>query len=813
MKFKYLIALLFLSFSFYTKAQISTTYRGERDKKFLLKHTKLSVDFNFDAKTMNGEAWITLAPKGKATNILQLDAKFMEIYQVTLEDKALAFDYDNYELTIKLPKTYQQNEAFTVYIKYLSQPEKVKDKVTGLLTDAKGLYFVNNTSSDLNTKQIWTHGETQANSSWMPTIDSPNQKTTQEFYITVPKNYKTISNGRFVSGQVKGNVRTDYWKLDKKHAPYLAFFAVGEFEIVKGKAYKDIPVEYYVDKKNKENADAIFGLSHEMLTFYESKFGIKYPWSKLSHIVVSDFVSGAMENTSAIVYNENAYLKPGQLVDKNTQETVIAHAIAHQWFGNLVTAESWSNVALNESLANYAEYLWLEHKYGAEEAEMHLFNQQEIYKQSATQNLPLVRFTYDSTEELFNPVTYSKGGLIFHMLRKYLGDDIFFEGLKSYLEKYQFNDAEVHQLRLVFEELTGKDLNWFFNQWFFGANHPDIDISYDYNTLQKTVTINLYQYQQEPFQFPFTIDIFEGNKRTRHEFFVEGKDASFTFPYQTQPKLIQVNADNALLCQIRENKVLSDYLFQLKNATSFSHRRAALLQVVKKQDDRTVFEAVVSALNDKSPQIRILALENIDLINKFSKKDAINKIMQLAESDPKTMVRAAAIGTLGKLTDPELINIFAKGLQSESFSVLGNALISMYYVNKELAIKRSKELPDQVRQMLATPLTRIFLEEKDKDEMAFVAKNVVSGMFLASREDIKDMYKKAFEIISESNNMEAIENVVEDMVLKGNQFKQFGFDKVAINLMRKMIQDQKRVNLSNRERNIAIIKTAMEKLL
>ena len=265
-----------------------------------------------------------------------------------------------------------------------------------------------------------------------------------------------------------------------------------------------------------------------------------------------------------------------------------------------------------------------------------------------------------------------------------------------------------HQLRLTFEELTGKDLNWFFNQWFYGANHPNIQVSYDYNTLRKTVTVNLYQSQKEIFKFPISIDIFENSKKKRHTVFVDGRDASFTFPYNKQPNLIIINSDNNVLCNLYENKVLSDYIFQLKNADNFVHRREALLEVVKKQNDRIAFNAVVGSLNDKSYKIRILALEKIDLINKFSKKDAINKIIQLANSDSKTLVQAAAINTLGKLIDPELLPIFENALNTNSYSVLGKALVALYYLDSEKAISKSKSLPDEIREILAKPLIVFF---------------------------------------------------------------------------------------------------------
>lgn len=809
-KFIFLIVILYSCLCF---SQNTGQYKPEREKIHDLVHTKLKVDFNFKEKTMNGEAWITAKPHFYSKNKITLDAKSMIVQKVSLNNQKLDFDYNEYDLNINLPRSYKKDEEFTLYIKYIARPEKVKDRVSQTITSAKGLYFINADGVDKNKPtQIWTQGETEANSAWFPTLDAPNQKTSQEIYITVPNQYKTLSNGTLISQISNGNNRTDYWKFDQKHAPYLAFMAVGEFEIIKD-SYKNIPVNYYVEKEYAPYAKDIFGLTPEMIGFFSDKLGVEYPWEKYSQIVVRDYVSGAMENTTAVVHGEQAYQKPGQLIDENVHENTIAHEIFHHWFGNLVTSESWSNLTLNESFANYGEYLWQAHKHGKVAAEMHHFEQVDAYKNGQNESKSLVRYKYEDKEDMFDLVSYNKGGAILHMLRNYLGDEAFFLGLKKYLTKYKYQAAEVHELRLIFEELTGKDLNWFFNQWYFGVNHPKIEISYDYNTLQKTVTVNLIQLQGETFKFPFTIDIFEEAKQTRHKVFVDGNDASFTFPYSSLPNLIQVNADNVLVCTLYENKVLSDYIFQLKNADNYAHRRKALLEIVKKQDDKDAFNAVVEALNDASFKIRQLALQQIDLINKFSKKDAIKKIMLMANSDTKTIVQAEALNTLGKLTDPELKPIFAKALESKSYSVLGKALVSMYYIDKPTAIKKSKELPDEVRKILATPLTRIFIEENDKSELPFIAKTVVSGMFLTSDDATKVLYQKAFTQISESNNTEAIQNVVDDMIIKGKQFKGFNFDKVVINLMRDMINNQKKVDKPNRERNIEIIKTAMAKLL
>ena len=813
MKFQQLLFFLIYFTVASIFAQQSTNYSGEREKRHLLEHTKLKVDFNFKEKQLNGEAWITLKPYFFPTDKLILDAKGMLIHQVVLGDKKLDFNYDGFELRIDLPKKYTKEESYSVYIKYTARPEKVKQRGSLAISAAKGLYFINADGTDKNKPtQIWTQGETEASSCWFPTIDSPNQKSSQEIYLTVPNQYQTLSNGVLVSQIKKGANRTDYWKFDQKHAPYLFFMGVGEFEVIKD-VYKNVPIEYYVEKEYAPYAKDIFGDTPEMIGFFSTLLGIEYPWNKYSQIVVRDYVSGAMENTTAVVHGEQAYQKPGQLIDENKHENTIAHEIFHHWFGNYVTAESWANLSLNESFANYGEYLWREHKYGKQEANAHLFENNIAYLNGQNSDKNLVRFYYSNKEDLFDLVSYNKGGAVLHMLRNYLGDVAFFKGLNLYLTENKYKTAEVHQLRLAFEKLTGKDLNWFFNQWFFGANHPQIEISYDYNIIQDKVTVNITQLQAETFKFPFAIDIYEKGIPRREHVFVDGKDASFTFSYRKQPDFIQVNADGVLLCEITENKVLSDYIFQLKNAENYSDRRNALLEVVKKQDDKAAFNAVLDALNDSYYKIRILALENIDLINKFSKKEAIRKIAKIAASDQKTLVKSAAIETLGKLIDPELKSIFIKNLESKSYTVIGNSLVALYYVDPKMAIEKSKSLPNEIRKILATPLTRIFIEEKDEKELPFIAQNVLSGMYLTGDEKTKAIYQKAFQQISESNNKKAIENLVEDMIVKGRQYKSFNFDKVMINQMRRMIQIQKKQNKSNKKVNIQIIKTAMAALI
>ena len=270
MKIQKILLFVFVMLTIVSFSQNSNTYRPERDKVHNLIHTKLKVDFNFKEKQLNGEAWVTAKPHFYASNKFTLDAKSMIIHEVSMNNQKLLYNYDDFQLLIDLPKEYKRDEEFTVYIKYTARPEKVKQQGSLAITDAKGLYFINADGADKNKPtQIWTQGETEESSCWFPTIDAPNQKTTQEIYITVPDKFVTLSNGKLINKTKSGTNRTDYWKLDKKHAPYLFFMGIGEYEIIKD-SYKNIPIDYYVEKEYAPYAKDIFGNTPEMMAFFSN---------------------------------------------------------------------------------------------------------------------------------------------------------------------------------------------------------------------------------------------------------------------------------------------------------------------------------------------------------------------------------------------------------------------------------------------------------------------------------------------------------------------------------------------------------------
>ena len=808
-----LLLTLLLFTSIIVSAQ-DKIYQPEREKINNLIHTKLKVDFNFKESQLNGEAWITLSPHFYATNKVVLDAKSFEIKEVKVNGKKATFNYENNKLAVDLDKSYKRSETYTVYVKYIAKPEDVKQKGSAAINDAKGLYFIDPLGEDpTKPTQIWTQGETESSSCWFPTIDSPNQKTTQEIYMTVPDKFVTLSNGLLIN-QTKNNngTRTDYWKMDEKHAPYLVFMGVGEFSVIKD-SWNDLAVNYYVEPSYEDVAKDIFGNTPEMMTFFSELTGIPFPWDKYSQMVVRDYVSGAMENTTAVVHAEDAQQKKGQLIDHNEWEGTIAHELFHHWFGDLVTTESWANLTVNESFATYSVYLWYAHKYGKDAADAHMSEDIEVYLQSQSEDKNLVRFYYEDKEHMFDPVSYHKGSAILHMLRDYLGDDAFFESFNYYLTKHKFGTAEAHDLRLAFEEVSGKDLNWFFNQWYFGSGHIKLNVTYDYNTINNTVTVNLNQ-QGNVFSFPLSIDVYSEKGVERHDVWLDKKQNSFTFPFVEKPKLINVDAKHVLLAEIDDKKSLEGYIFQFNNAPHYLDRKVALEAIVKEQQtSKEAFNTVLKAFNDPFYKIRVLALENIDLFQKYTKKDAIAKIERIAQSDESTLVQAEAINVLGKLIDPIYKPVFVKGVKSESFSVTGKSLVSLYQIDKPAALVALEDLDEVVKEQIPDAITTIYINEKDKTKLPFIAKHVLKGMFLSQNPRTQQLYGEAFRWISESDNEEAITNITEDFVTLGKQYKKYNFDKMAVNMLNQMVLAQQNSNNVNKKDLTIILKTGISKLI
>jgi len=696
-------------------------YRLTSEKDNDLVHTKLEVKFDFRKSYLYGKAWITLKPHFYNTDTLTLDAKGMDIHKVAIWQNGKATDihflYDSMQLHISLGKMYKGGELYTVFIDYTAKPNDLKTKGSAAITDAKGLYFINPMGKEKDKPtEIWTQGETEASSVWFPTIDKPNQKTTSEISMTVPAKYVTLSNGRLAS-QAKNadGTRTDNWKMELPHSPYLFFMGAGDFAVVKDH-YKGKEVSYYVEKDYEKVARKIFGLTPEMIQFYSDRLGVEYPWPKYSQMVGRDYVSGAMENTSATLHSEYLQQNARQLTDGNKYEDYISHELFHQWFGDLVTAESWSNLTVNESMANYSETLWNEYKHGQDAGDEHNYSQMLEYFESGGGNKNLVRFYYRDKEDMFDRVTYEKGGRILNMLRNYVGDSAFFRSLNLFLVTNKFKSAEADNLRLAFEEVTGKDLTWFWNQWYYGSGHPKLDVTYGYDDPTKKVTVIVKQTQAEDhlFKLPVAIDIYSNSTKSRYNVWVENKSDTFSFAANTKPDLINFDGDKILLAQKKENKNLGNYIYQYYNAKKYADRREAIDYAIKQKELAKAKELLIQALNDPFYELRERALKSLKAADLDS--SAIRIVENIAHKDDRRTNRAAAIDILADVSNPAYIEFFTAGTKDSSYSVAGASLLALSGMNETKALSLLPDLKKDAKGRLKQAVQEVeALQKGDAD--------------------------------------------------------------------------------------------------
>ena len=696
-----------------------------------LVHTKLDVKPDFSRSYLNGKAWITLKPHFYPTDSLNLDAKGMELHKVSLvRGKTmvpLKYDYDEWNIRIRLDRTYRSNESYTIYIEYTAKPDEFEAKYgNDAMLGIKGMYFIDPRDEDPEKPtQIWTQGETESGSAWFPTIDNTNQRTTQELTVTVDKKYVTLSNGKLSSQKNNADgTRSDTWKMELPHAPYLFFLGVGEYAIVKD-SWRGKEVNYYVEKEYAPVAKKIFGNTPEMMTFFSKITGVEFPWVKYSQITGRDYVAGAMENTTATIHQETAQQDARQLVDGNIWEGTIAHELFHQWFGDYVTTESWSNLTLNESFADYSQTLWEEYKYGKDAGDRENYNGMQGYLGSNSAKKHLVRFHYEHQEDMFDAVSYQKGGRILHMLRNYVGDSAFFKSLNLYLTTNKFKSAEAHQLRLAFEEVTGRDLNWFFNQWYFGSGHPSVDISYEYDDAAGKVTVTVKQIQTEKiFTLPIAIDVYEGGKKKRHNVWVRNPVETFSFDYKTRPTLVNVDADKVMLWMKKDNKTLDNYVRQYHDAGNYIDRLEAVEFAADNLDEPKAVELLKAALNDKFHSIRSVAIGGLNLGKENVRKMAEPILLDLSKNDRNRLVKAAAIGKLGDLRKKEYADLFKAATKDSSYTVAGQALTALGKVDKAAAIEIAKDLANTETRGL---LNQVVMTEIVKSGDESMADKIIGG--------------------------------------------------------------------------------------
>lgn len=764
-------------------------------------HMNLKVELDWDNAYLNGKATLTLKPHFYDLDSFRLDAQGMEIHKVQVVNQGskrdLNYAYDGMNLRIATGRTLTRDDEMKVYIEYTSKPNELQVEGGNAISEAKGLYFINPSNHPRGwMRQVWTQGEPESNSAWFPTVDKPNERMTHEIAITVPSSYKTLSNGRLdLQTNNRDGSRTDFWLMDQPHAPYLVMMAVGEFAM-ETEEWNGIPVNYFVEPEYEAVAKQVYPHTIEMLDLYSDILGVSYPWQKYDQVTVREYVSGAMENTTGVIFGDFMYGDSLSWAD-GTGEDVVAHEMFHHWFGDYVTCESWANLPLNESFATYGEVLWKEHKYGQDEAEWHAYNdlRSYLYEFNRGKSVDLIRYDHESILGMFDSHSYAKGGRVLLMLRHILGDEAFFEGLRVYLEDNAYTAVEIHNLRLAMEQVSGLDLNWFFNQWFLDNGHPQLQIEHNYNREAGEYTVTVTQTQDLAdmplYRLPVSIDVYTSLGERTYEVVVDQQTQDFTFEVMSKPFLVHFDSDQYLLAEINDSKPTDYLLHQLANGPRMMDRYEALVELINTDAKGVRKDFIVRiGMQDDFRALRLFALNHVEDLDQAG-KDRIKENVQALLNDPEPSVRASAYYVWQSEYNEGDASFWANLAQNEaSYSTRAAAFAGWKKLDEAAALTFARENAITTRGSLSSALIRTLLADADKFESTSAIEMINNGGpdYQATISLWLPLYVSQLQESERSDVLEAVEEVHE-AIAEAKSYYDYGIRIAQRTLNAKMQED------------------------
>lgn len=427
----------------------------ERSRDYDALHYRLVLELHDKEKSYVGENTITLASLKDDLKSLVFDAEGFTVTDVAGPDgRPLPFSVDGKKLKIALSRGLAYGEKASVVVRFHQENPKI------------GLKFID--AGPGRPAQINTYDWPEDAHHWFPCYDYPNGKVTSEVIATVRGDYKVLSNGRLVgvSHDTSAGTSTWHWSQEEPHPVYCIMLAAGPFEVIKD-SLGTLPVDYWVYPKDVANASRSFRKTPKMIDFYNKIFGYPYPWAKYDQVCVAGY-GGGMEATTATILGQSTI--HDERADQDfSSDGLIAHELAHMWWGDLVTERAWPDVWLSESFATYAEYLFTRFDRGEDEGALNLEEKKAGYLAEARSRYirPIVFNRYNEPWEIMDAHAYPKGAAVLHMLRSILGDGAFFRVLGAYLNRFAFKNADTHDLMTVVKDATGENLDWFFEQWVY----------------------------------------------------------------------------------------------------------------------------------------------------------------------------------------------------------------------------------------------------------------------------------------------------------------------------------------------------------
>ena len=512
-----------------------------------VEHVRVEVALDFERAAVDGTCTLTLRPLNDGAARLTLDAVEMEIASVTVDGKASAFGYDGKQLTIDLGER-QAGDRIELQVRYRCVPRR-------------GLYFIrpDRFYPDRPT-QAWSQGQDEDNRCWFPCFDHPHEKSTSEVIATVPEKMTVVSNGKLLAVvENKDATRTFHFRQDVPHASYLVTLVAGEY-VELTDSVDGVALRYLVPAGREEDARRSFGRTGEMVRLFAEKTGQPYPWSSYTQVAVAEFIFGGMENTSATTLTDNTLHDARAHLDFSS-EPLVAHELAHQWFGDLLTCRDWSQAWLNEGFATYFEIVWREHIEGEDVADYDRLIDQEAYfdEDDARYRRPIVANVFHAPIDVFDRHLYEKGGAVLHMLRHQLGEARFWKAIRRYVQKHARGSVETRDLARAVDEATGVNVDRFFDRWVFRAGYPDLKVEYSWDDERKRARLAFKQAQEikedaPPFVLPLTVRFVVDAKEHDVTLTLDEAEQTFLVPLDGKPSQAVIDPRNHFLKRLDAKK-------------------------------------------------------------------------------------------------------------------------------------------------------------------------------------------------------------------------------------------------------------------
>ncbi len=613
------------------------------DRPGQVEHIFLDLILDIPNKSYQGTCTIRLNPIRNGIDRLTLDAVNLNIEAIKVDDVPQQFEYDGEQLQIHLKQPTKSGEKIELAIAYhVEKPQR-------------GIYFIAPDQDYPNKPtQVWTQGEDEDSRFWFPCFDYPGQLTTSEIRVEIPKPMIAVSNGELIATEDRGNTQIYHWYQREIHPTYLMTLAIGDFAELRDE-WHGKPVTYYVEKGREDQARLSMGKTPRMIEFYSQKYGYPYAFPKYAQVCVDDFIFGGMENTSTTLLTDRCLLDERAAIDNRSTETLVAHELAHQWFGDLVVIKHWSHAWVKEGMASYAEVMWIEEEYGREEALYYLLGQARQYldEDASRYRRSLVTHVYREAIELYDRHIYEKGSCVYHMMRAELGDDLFYGAIATFLNDNAHRTVETIDLLRAIEKTTGRNLTFLFDQYVYRGGHPDYKLSYAWDSDSNLAKVTVTQSQSDLFDLKIPIGIrFVNDGKVEQKTFtvrIHEKEQSFYFPLEKKPDFISFDVDNFHLKTVELEYPMPELKAQLKYDPDPVSRLYAAQAIAKKGGLEAVKVLSDSLKNDAFWGVRAEVAENLATIKLDQAVEAV--IAGLSDSDAR--VRRAIAQSLAQIATPE----------------------------------------------------------------------------------------------------------------------------------------------------------------